>query len=90
MKTISVKTEGGHYQILIGHGIIGQLGRKCKGLKLGRQVVIVADESVGKLYAESISKVLVSFLAGLLEFIVKLLFFISFKFELSSVSILFI
>ena len=60
MKTISVKTEGGHYQILIGHGIIGQLGRKCKGLKLGRQVVIVADESVGKLYAESISKVLVS------------------------------
>ncbi|MEE3233971.1 MAG: 3-dehydroquinate synthase [Candidatus Latescibacterota bacterium] len=56
MKTVCVKTEGTQYRILIGHGLIDQLGGYCNQLSLGRKVAIIVDERVERLYAESISK----------------------------------
>ncbi len=56
MKTVCVKTEGAQYQILIGHGLIDQLGRHCNELNLGREVAIIVDERVEQLYEKSVSK----------------------------------
>ena len=60
MKTACVKTEGTQYDILIGHGIMDQLGGHCALLGLARVVAVVVDENVDKIYADSVIKSLSS------------------------------
>ena len=49
MLTIDVGSPGGEwgYPIHVGHGILPQLGRRCKELGLGPRGAVVADAALG-------------------------------------------
>ncbi|HIC69094.1 MAG TPA: hypothetical protein EYO90_06145, partial [Candidatus Latescibacteria bacterium] len=49
MLTIDVGSPGGEwgYPIHVGHGILPQLGRRCKELDLGPRGAVVADAALG-------------------------------------------
>ena len=51
MAVIRVKLKENSYDIMIGGGILPQLGKALTPLKIGKDAVIITDTSVGKLYA---------------------------------------
>lgn len=53
MQTIEVGLDERSYSVLIGHGILSQLGESCQALKLGRQVAVITDEAVAGHYLEA-------------------------------------
>ncbi len=55
MKKVDVRTEGAHYEIQIGHGILEQVGAACAALGLGRRVALITDETVAGFYLQPLS-----------------------------------
>ena len=52
MHRIDLVVEGATYPIFVGHDILGELGSRCSGQGLGRQVALVSDEAVAARYLE--------------------------------------
>ena len=52
MHRIDLGVEGATYPIFVGHDILGELGRRCSELALGRQVALVSDEAVAAHYLQ--------------------------------------
>jgi shikimate kinase/3-dehydroquinate synthase len=55
---IPVRTPGGEYSIMLGSGVMAELGERARGLGLGMRVVIASDTNVAPLYAERVVGVL--------------------------------
>ncbi|MEP6774231.1 MAG: 3-dehydroquinate synthase [Chloroflexota bacterium] len=55
---IRVRTPGGEYSIVLGSGVMAELGERARELGLGRRVVVATDTNVAPLYAERVSAVL--------------------------------
>ena len=56
MHTIDLRLKNGNYKILIGHGILPQLGSAVGRLPIGRDAVVVTNPRIRKLYAGTIIK----------------------------------
>lgn len=54
MKTVPVALGDRAYTIHIGAGLLPRVGEYCRRLKLGERCVVVTDEHVGPLYADSV------------------------------------
>jgi 3-dehydroquinate synthase len=55
MHRIDLGVAGAAYPIFIGHGILDELGARCRELELGRQVALVSDEIVAERYLEPVA-----------------------------------
>jgi 3-dehydroquinate synthase len=55
---IRVRTPGGKYSIMLGSGVMAELGERARGLGLGTRVVIASDTNVAPLYASRVVGVL--------------------------------
>ena len=53
MQIVKVPLGDRSYDILIGRGLLAQLGRRCARLKLGRRCAIISDENVAPLFAQA-------------------------------------
>ncbi len=52
MRVVNVALGARSYSILIGSQLLGQLGRRCQRLALGRRCAVITDTNVGPLYGE--------------------------------------
>ena len=59
MKSVDVRTEGAHYEVRVGHGVLASVGAQCRELGLGRRVALVTDERVAEFYLEPVSASLI-------------------------------
>src|SRR5262245_36462512 len=50
MRTVNVALGDRSYRILIGGGLLKQLGSECRGLRLGLRGAVVADQNVAPAY----------------------------------------
>ncbi len=55
---IHVRTPGGEYSIVLGSGVMAELGERARKLGLGRRVVVATDTNVAPLYAAKVAAVL--------------------------------
>ena len=53
MREVTVPLGARSYSILIGAGLLRQLGSRCTELKLGRRCAIISDKNVAKIYARA-------------------------------------
>ena len=58
MKTIKVRLARRSYQIIIGFGVIKNLGREIKRLNLGTDAYIITNSLIKKRYGRTISRTL--------------------------------
>lgn len=56
METIPVQTPGGSYDILLGEGLLDELGQHGRQRGLSGRVAIISDETVASLYAEQAAR----------------------------------
>ena len=59
MRQVKVPLGGRSYSILIGTGLMTQVGIQCRKLDLDRRCAIISDQHVGPLYAKAVTKALV-------------------------------
>lgn len=53
MRTVHVALGNRSYDILIGSGLLGRLGRECRKLALGKRCAVIADSNTGRLFAKA-------------------------------------
>lgn len=53
MRTVRVELDERSYDIRIGDQLVGELGRYCSRLGLGRRCAVISDTTVAPLYAEA-------------------------------------
>ncbi|MBF0478772.1 MAG: 3-dehydroquinate synthase [Candidatus Omnitrophica bacterium] len=56
MKTIQVKITSNPYFIIVGNGILKDIGQHIKALKCGQDAVIITNSAINKLYGGIVSK----------------------------------
>lgn len=54
MKTLRVNIPQREYDILIGKGIMSDMGKLLGGVYSGKRIIVVTDDNVGPLYAEKV------------------------------------
>ena len=54
MDTITVGLGERSYRILFGHDVLSETGELCRELKLGNNVAVVTNPTVGALYFEQV------------------------------------
>ncbi len=59
MRKVKVPLGDRSYSILIGTGLMSQVGIQCRKLDLGRRCAIISDQHVGPLYAKAVTTSLV-------------------------------
>lgn len=55
MKNISINLGKRSYQIVIGQGLLAQVGALISGLKIGRKALLVTNPKVGKIYGQQVT-----------------------------------
>ena len=56
MRVVKVPLGGRSYRILIGSGVLAQLGTECARLKLGRRCAVISDRHVAPRYGEAVAE----------------------------------
>lgn len=56
VETIPVQTPQGHYDIVLGEGVLKDLGRRMSERGLAGRAAIISDERVAALYADRVSR----------------------------------
>ena len=55
MKTVLVNLKDNPYKIIIGHGILPQLGAALKSLKMGRDAVIITQPVIRRWHGPALA-----------------------------------
>jgi len=55
VRTVGVSTEGGRYDVVVGRGLLAGLGEVHVRRRPGGQVVVVTDDNVAPLYADTVT-----------------------------------
>ncbi len=56
MRVVKVPLGGRSYRILIGSGLLAQLGTECARLKLGRRCAVISDRHVAPRYGQAVAE----------------------------------
>ncbi len=51
---LAVSSPEGEYQVILGHGLLNQIGGLAAGVNMGRRVVVVTDTNVAPLYLDMV------------------------------------
>ena len=51
MTAVAVRLEDGrHYDVVVGHGVLAELGDRCQGLGLGRRCALIGDAALAETF----------------------------------------